>query len=93
MAQSVFPLGLLRPLAGVRFDSAAEIGSVRAPKLFIHGEQDEIVPFQLGRKLFDVAPPPKDFFAVPGAHHNDLVWVGGADYQRRLKQFLDSLPQ
>jgi len=91
MARLFFPLGLLRPIAGVRFDSLTEISAVTAPKLVIHGEEDEIVPFELGRKLFESAPPPKVFYAVPGARHNDLVWAAGPDYARTLRDFLDGL--
>jgi uncharacterized protein len=92
MSHLFFPLGLLRPLAGVRFDSLEGIKKVAAPKLVIHGNADEIVPFELGRKLFDAAPQPKDFYEVPGAHHNDLVVIAGRGYFEKLRDFLKSLP-
>lgn len=90
MARTMLPLGLLQPLAGVRFDSAARISNLRCPKLVIHGDRDEIVPFRLGRRLFELAAPPKEFYTVAGAGHNDLPWVGGAEYIRRIARFLDS---
>ncbi len=88
MAKTMFPLGLLQPLAGVRFDSAAKIGEIECPKLIIHGNRDEIVPFRLGKRLFEMAPQPKTFYEVPGAGHNDLLWVSGEDYSRHLRLFL-----
>ena len=88
MAKTLFPIGLLQPLIGVRYDSAAKIQSVKCPKLFIHGNRDEIVPFRLGRKLYELAPEPKQFWEVPGAGHNDLIWVAGPDYSRALRDFL-----
>jgi fermentation-respiration switch protein FrsA (DUF1100 family) len=91
MAKILFPLGLLRPLAGIRFDSAAKIGNIRCPKLFIHGDRDEIVPFRLGRDLYDMAPSPKEFFEVPGAGHNDLLWTAGPAYTKRLRDFLSRI--
>jgi fermentation-respiration switch protein FrsA (DUF1100 family) len=91
MAKTLLPIGLLQPLTGVRFDSAAKIGRVRCPKLFIHGDSDEIVPLNLGRKLYELASPPKRFVQVPGAGHNDLLWVAGSDYIKQIQAFLTEL--
>jgi hypothetical protein len=91
MAKTLIPVGLIQPVLGVRFDSAAKIRKIACPKLFIHGDRDEIVPFRLGRKLYDLAPPPKEFYEVPGAGHNDLVWVAGSEYVKRLRAFLSHL--
>jgi len=91
MAKTLMPIGLLQPVAGVHFDSAGKIAAIRCPKLFIHGEQDEVVPFRLGKKLYELAPPPKDFYSIPGAMHNDLPWVAGPEYTTRIREFLKSL--
>jgi uncharacterized protein len=91
MAKRFFPLGLLQPLLGVHFDSAEKIKKVTCPKLFIHGNKDEIVPFHLGQTLFELAPPPKTFFEVEGAGHNDLIWIGGSEYLRIIGEFLSKL--
>jgi uncharacterized protein len=88
MARLFFPLGLLRPLLGIHFDSTSKIRGVTCPKLFIHGNRDEIVPFRMGRELYEMASPPKSFYEVAGAGHNDLVWVGGSEYISRLRSFL-----
>jgi len=78
-------------LARGRFDSAARIRSVRAPLLFFHGDRDEIVPYALGRRLFDAAPEPKQFETIAGAGHNDTVQVGGRAYFERIRRFLDEV--
>ncbi len=91
MAKTIIPIGLLQPLTSVRFDSAEKIRGVRCPKLFIHGNRDEIVPFRLGMKLYEAAPPPKEFYEVPGAGHNDLLWVAGSEYLARLRRFIASV--
>jgi len=91
MAKTLLPVGLLQPVAGVHFDSAGKIAGIACPKLFIHGDRDEIVPFRLGQKLYDLAPPPKDFYRVRGASHNDLPWVAGTEYVARIRAFLDAL--
>jgi uncharacterized protein len=91
MAKTIMPVGLLQPLTGVRFDSAAKIRSISCPKLFIHGNRDEIVPIRLGRKLFELAPPPKEFYEVDGAGHNDLILAAGSKYSERLRAFLSGI--
>jgi fermentation-respiration switch protein FrsA (DUF1100 family) len=88
MAKTIMPIGLLQPLTGIRFDSAARILRITCPKLIIHGDRDDIVPFRLGKKLYDLAPAPKQFFEVPGAAHNDLLWVAGPGYTRQVHAFL-----
>ncbi len=92
MAKTMLPLGLLQPLTGIHFDSMSKIGKIHCPKLVIHGDRDEIVPFRLGRRLFEAMTPPKEFYEVTGAGHNDLVWTAGPDYSRRLGRFLTQLP-
>jgi hypothetical protein len=58
------------------------------PKLFIHGQKDEIVPYTMGRTLFDAAADPKYFHAVEGAGHNDTFVVGGDAYFEAFTEFV-----
>jgi hypothetical protein len=74
-----------------RFDSAAKIVRLRAPLLSLHGDRDEIVPFELGRALFEAAQVPKTFETLRGAGHNDTALVGGAGYFARIGRFLDEV--
>ncbi len=74
-----------------RYDSLAKIGRLRVPLLILHGDQDEVVPLVHGRRLFETAPEPKTFYAIPGAHHNDTYIVGGEPYWRVWQEFLDRL--
>lgn len=80
---------LFGALAGQRFDSASKIGRIRAPLLYFHGDRDEIIRYELGRQLFDIAPEPKAFETIHGAGHNDLTQVGGRPYFERIGKFLD----
>ncbi len=88
MARTILPIGFLQPLIGIHFDSEKKIVSVACPKLFLHGNRDDIVPLRLGRKLYDAAPPPRTFFEIEGAGHNDLIFIGGAAYLQRISSFL-----
>ncbi len=83
--------GPFRFLAGRRFDSMEKIPRVKAPLLFFHGDRDEIVPFELGRRLFDAAPEPKTFEPIEYAGHNNTVQIGGSNYFAEIGRFLDTV--
>jgi fermentation-respiration switch protein FrsA (DUF1100 family) len=89
MVAHVMPL-VPRRLIRTRMDSRAKIQQVRCPKLFIHSPADEVVPFELGRRLFEAAPEPKRFHEVPGAAHNETYRVGGEAYLGVLREFVRS---
>ena len=91
MSRKALLLKLLLPLARVHFDSAKKIAHVQCPKLFIHGMEDEVVPFHLGKALYDLAPPPKSFFPIPEAGHNNLPWVKKSEYLQQLKLFISEI--
>ena len=84
-------LPVLGPLLIWSYNSKEKIRRLGAPLLVMHGDRDEVVPFDLGRALFEAAGEPKSFWAVPGAGHNDLVPAAGAAYRERLRGFYQSL--
>ncbi len=71
-----------------KYDSLSKIGEVKTPLLVVHGDQDEIVPFDMGRELFDAAREPKWFYPIAGAGHNDTYVVGGDAYFEALGAFV-----
>ena len=87
MAGHHFPV-VPRFLVRTRMDSLAKIPTVACPKLFVHSRADEVVPFALGRELYEAAPEPKRFFEVMGAGHNETWLVGGEAYFGALGQFV-----
>ena len=66
-----------------------------AAKLLVVGREStfsrEIIDYALGRRLFELAPEPKQFETIPGAGHNDTVVVGGRPYFARIGRFLDEV--
>lgn len=99
IVQSTFPS--LREVATVHFPNLAwlvpknklvstdAIKNYRGPLLQSHGTEDRTIPFALGKKLFDAAPGPKEFFPIRDADHND--WLT-PEYLKHLEQFLQKLP-
>ena len=76
-----------------RFDSLEKIGRLRVPLLVLHGDSDEVVPHEHGRRLWEAASEPKAFYTIPGARHNDTYLVGGSRYWEAWLRFLNSLPR
>ena len=58
---------------GSRFDSLGRIPKLGVPLFVAHGDEDEIVPYALGQRLYEAAPGPKRFLRVGGASHNDVL--------------------
>jgi fermentation-respiration switch protein FrsA (DUF1100 family) len=89
MARNLFgPLAVVAPSS---FDNLSKIPRLKCPKLFIHGDSDSLVPYVQGRQLFEAAPPPKAFYTIRGADHNDTYVVGGPTYFRRIREFIERL--
>jgi len=74
-----------------RFDLAARMGRVEAPVLIVHGTDDEIAPFELGRRLYDMAPGRKELAAIRGGGHNDLWALHEDEVWDAVRRFLESL--
>ena len=89
MASSLIPF-FPRFLLRTKMDSISKIREVACPKLFIHSPADEIVPYRLGRRLFEAASEPKRFYEVPGAPHNETYLVGGEAYLHAIRTFIRS---
>ncbi|MEJ2582613.1 MAG: alpha/beta hydrolase [Acidobacteriota bacterium] len=87
MAKTHYPF-VPRVLISTRMDSISKIPAVACPKLFIHSKADEVVPFRLGRELFDAAGEPKRFHEVVGSGHNETWLAGGEKYFNALADFV-----
>jgi fermentation-respiration switch protein FrsA (DUF1100 family) len=88
MMQRYFPFFPLLPQAAVKYDSLSIIHRIRSPVLFLHGQLDQTIPAAMARRLFDKAPPPKEFYEISGADHNDTYLVGGVEYFAVWQKFL-----
>ena len=57
------------------------------PLLMIHGGSDNYIKPDMARKIFERAGPPKEFWLVEGAKHNQAIQVAPEEYQRRVLEF------
>ncbi len=71
-----------------KFDNIAKITRVHCPVLIIGGQADKIVGIRHGKALYEKANEPKQHLWIPGAGHNDLLWVAGDRYREALDEFV-----
>ena len=88
VASRRFPILPVRLLLQDQFNSMGHIKDVHVPLLIVHGDQDDVVPYDLGRRLFETANEPKKFLTLPGAGHTAPLKDGSWDTIRPfLEQF------
>ena len=77
---------------GVKISDAAPlevVDKIKVPILFIHGDEDGLVPFDMMTKLYDKATAPKEKFVVEGAGHADAKRKNPAAYFDKIFKFLE----
>jgi pimeloyl-ACP methyl ester carboxylesterase len=89
VAKVHFP-GLLVGLLDERYDTVEAARRIACPCLVVHGDRDDIIPIDLGRRAHAALPEPKRWVAVAGAGHNDLLARGEA--WEAIAGLLDDLP-
>ncbi len=58
-----------RFLMSLKFNSLGKVKVLNIPKVFIHSPEDDVVPYWMGRKLFEEAKEPKEFLQTQGGHN------------------------
>ena len=82
---------LLNVFSSYRFDTAAPLRGFRNTVLVVHGDADTIIPFELGRELFEKLDAPKRFVTLRGADHNDVFDARREAYWAPIRAFIDAL--
>jgi uncharacterized protein len=62
----------LRLLVTDRYDNERNIRRVATPVLVLHGEQDAVIPVDMGRRVYRAANEPKRIELFPRGAHHDL---------------------
>ena len=79
-----FPVGLLLKH---KFASVDKIRNVNCPLLVIHSVEDDIIPFRMGRALFEKADRPKRILEITGLH-NDRHYLQDSSYRECVENIL-----
>lgn len=88
VAREHYPYLLVGLFLKDRYRSDEFIDKIDMPLLVIHGEQDAIIPLQLGKKLVDRAVEPKTLVVIEGAGHNNLSQFSTGSIAR---EFIESI--
>jgi fermentation-respiration switch protein FrsA (DUF1100 family) len=79
------------------FPSLARISRVTCPLLSLHGTADEVVPYEMGQRLFAAAPThsanqiPKEWIPFPHAGHNGLAVSHAPLLRDSVARFLERI--
>jgi fermentation-respiration switch protein FrsA (DUF1100 family) len=85
------PLAVLGLFSSYRFPTATYAQRAQCPVLVLHGDDDRVIPYALGRELYDQLPEPKSFVRVPGGDHNDVAPADAETYWIAVRTFIDQL--
>ena len=87
-AKNKYPFLPIRFLLKDKDESDKKIQNIKSPLLIMHGEVDKIIPFWMGKKMYDIANEPKYFYSTKYDNHM-------MEYDKNLlitlEKFLDSL--
>lgn len=77
--------------AGYFFGEANAVEQLKKnqrPMLFIHGDEDTFVPFEMLDKVYRATKGPKEKYVVKGAEHAEAYKTDPEKYQQVVQQFL-----
>lgn len=77
VVERMVPFLPVHRLVSDRFDTSSKAAEITVPTLIVHGTDDEIIPFDMGRALASQIRDAR-LVTVPGGRHNDLFARDGA---------------
>jgi uncharacterized protein len=60
------------------------------PLLMIHGGADNYIKPEMAEALFEKAGPPREFWLVENAKHNQALQIANGEYRRRVLEFFEA---
>ena len=85
--QELYPFFPIALMATQRFPSLERVRLIDLPKLFLHSQEDAVIPYAHGRRLFEAARAPKQFVDVRGGH-DDAYRIDKSVYYGAIAAFL-----
>lgn len=73
IASELYPFLPVKLLSRFDYNTIDYINKVNCPVLIIHSRDDEIIPYNHGRQLFETANEPKEFLEITGSHNEGFI--------------------
>ena len=83
-----YPIFPIRLLLKDKYESDKKIKNIKSPILIMHGEVDKIVPFWMGKKMYELANEPKYYYF---SKYDDHMMEYNDELLSALKKFINSL--
>ena len=87
-AKNFYPYIPVSLLLKDKYDNQNKIKNINTPVLVMHGEIDQIVPFRMGKKIYEIANQPKYSYFTKSDDH---MMVYDEKLVFALKKFIESL--
>jgi hypothetical protein len=87
IGEKFYPYLPVRMFAKFNYSTVDYAKKVHCPLMIIHSREDDIVPFELGQKLYKAANEPKKFVEIFGGH-NDGFLVSAEIYNEAWAEWL-----
>jgi hypothetical protein len=87
MGRRLYPFVPIRLVSRFSFDSLSKISRVSCPVMVAHSPADEMIPYAMGKALYEAARTEKQFIDLTG-RHNDLLSLDSDLYRNALRGFL-----
>ncbi len=88
MGKKYYPFFPVKYLLKDKFESNKKINKIKIPVFIIHGKVDKIVPYDMGKKMYELANEPKYFYSL---EYGDHMVEYDEKLLQALKQFIESL--
>ncbi len=88
LAQRKYPFYPITFLMNDKFDNLSRIKNIKMPLLVVHSKDDDVIPYEDARELYDAAPPSKSMETLEGGRHMQVYEYG---FDRAVIQFLKSV--
>ncbi len=87
-AKKFYPYIPVKLLLKDKFENYKKIKNINSPILIMHGEKDQIVPYSMGKKIYEIANKPKYSYFTK---YDDHMMEYDENLILALKSFLNSL--
>ncbi len=87
IGSELYPYIPVKLVSRFSYNTLDYLEDVNCPVLIVHSMDDELIPVEHGRKLFNAAKEPKEFLEIKGTH-NDGIMESRKNYVEGLSSFM-----